>query len=245
MPSTPAADAVLSTYELLEQILLSVPIRHLCTAKGVCSTWQSVISQSLAIRKKMFLTPTATPLAPHYNDEKPWAPEYAQTVQFLPPFSQSVKLRRRRCKHDHGAPGNDWAVQKIAFVDTASVPKSTPREDNGARASFLDMFLTQPPVTVVDVLHYPIAEKIAARSKELCSIRNSSGVTMEDLGRAVRVLSRTHRAVGCGDPGEGKIGFTLVDPHVPEKLVERLKPGERFGGCAMCEAAEKKREGKI
>lgn len=59
-----AAGAVFSTYELMEEMLLHLPLPDLFILQRVSSTWQCVAKRSEAIRRKMFLLPRSTPLRP-------------------------------------------------------------------------------------------------------------------------------------------------------------------------------------
>ena len=58
-----AVSRVLSTYELLEQILLHLQLKDLFVIQRVDTTWRDLIHRSEPIRKKKFLTPSAPVLA--------------------------------------------------------------------------------------------------------------------------------------------------------------------------------------
>ncbi|KXT09269.1 hypothetical protein AC579_2127 [Pseudocercospora musae] len=52
-----AADAVLSTTELLESILEHLPMKDLLLNQRVCKKWQAVVSQSPYLQQKLFFQP--------------------------------------------------------------------------------------------------------------------------------------------------------------------------------------------
>lgn len=55
-----AATSVLDNYELLENILLHLPVLDLLLAERVSKTFQGLIAQSEEIRQALFLVPTST-----------------------------------------------------------------------------------------------------------------------------------------------------------------------------------------
>lgn len=121
MSSTPAAETVFSTNELLEQILLHLSIDDLFKTLQVSNTWQTVISRSKAIRRKMFLAPAAPPLIPTFNDTQVWAPEYAQRVHILDTFTYKYFIGTRRCQCGHRGPAQDYATLKVGLLRPSKV----------------------------------------------------------------------------------------------------------------------------
>lgn len=53
----PVTERVLSTAELLEGILLQLPMKDLLFAQEVCKSWQTVITHSVQLRRALFMEP--------------------------------------------------------------------------------------------------------------------------------------------------------------------------------------------
>lgn len=107
MQADAARQAVFNTAELLENILLRLPVRSIYSANRVCTQWKALVSTSKAVKEKLFLIPTApweilelkpenwptraATLDPAPDDailsELPQSPRYG-----APTFLQAVKL---------------------------------------------------------------------------------------------------------------------------------------------------------
>lgn len=57
-----ATAKVLGNYELLQQILLNLPLRQLLLAQEVNKAWYDVVQRSQEIRKTVFLLPSVDPI---------------------------------------------------------------------------------------------------------------------------------------------------------------------------------------
>jgi hypothetical protein len=64
-PRSPAVGEVFGTPELLEMILLGLPIRHiLASAERVCRSWKATIDGSIKLQRALFFQPL--PYGPLY-----------------------------------------------------------------------------------------------------------------------------------------------------------------------------------
>ena len=136
-PARLAQERVLTTYELLEHILLELSCRELFIVQRVSQTWHSVTKRSGPVREKMFLLASGQPIRPiqtsgvglllHYHDVL-----YSkQDIALCPaiPFDMI-----------DNAPG--FSVFSVGLGGTV--------EDNPDRtSSSRDMFISSPPLTAV------------------------------------------------------------------------------------------------
>lgn len=154
---------VLDTYELLEIILLRIPMKQLFVYQRVSKTWRSVIERSANLQKKMFLRASAEPLKPHlhrppaWNNEL-WTVNAAGDIRFNP----IVRL----AKTLHGTPGADLTLCCVALERQllhCHISETHPevfefdldldiREDESdiKGTSWKTLLITQPPITVIE-----------------------------------------------------------------------------------------------
>lgn len=110
--------------------------------------------------------------------------------------------------------------------------------------SYLRMFVTEPPVTVVDVVEETVTKlpkEANGWMKSLCSVRNPRGVTLGDVCRAAGKLRFGHEKVTGKSLDRGKFGFVVVDQSIRGSLRDRMKPGNRLGWCEARERLEKEK----
>lgn len=96
--TTPATNRVLQTYELLEAILLKLPLKNLFVVQRVNTTWKELIGRSEGIRKKMFLLADGEAIRPTKND--------GYWLHFAGPIQLNPALRVL-CDEDHHFHRND------------------------------------------------------------------------------------------------------------------------------------------
>lgn len=60
MATTQAQQAVFNTYELLEHVLLHLPLTTLILINRVCRYWHDIINGSIDIQRALFLAPMPT-----------------------------------------------------------------------------------------------------------------------------------------------------------------------------------------
>lgn len=79
----PACERVLQTAELLEAILLELPMVDLLLAQAVCKTWQDIIQRSTPIQRALFLAPPSQPQSIAYLD---WRLDDKSYYEFRSPY---------------------------------------------------------------------------------------------------------------------------------------------------------------
>jgi len=174
--STPAADAVFATSELLEQILSSLEMKDPFVVQRVCVKWRAVIRNSLCLRQKMYLAPSSV--------ESRWRQADVSEHGF------------RLTKINDGDTGNDEegiitsghlndCILQVLKYDRGDMYQT--KAVHGEMATFrhvvedsvrpnsllTNCFLTQPPAGSV-VLRYGTEEK---------ELHNAGGVTLGDIMR--------------------------------------------------------------
>ena len=70
--SKTAISKVFTNVDLMEDILLRLPIREILCVNGVCQGWQKVYNESPRIQKVLFLSPTTEHAIYYPNHEKPF-----------------------------------------------------------------------------------------------------------------------------------------------------------------------------
>lgn len=258
MPIMAAAQAVLNTYELLEQILLHLPWKEKFAVQRVSPFWKDLIQRSQILRQRMWIFSPKAPLDAIFKDASPtWPPEYSEPLVTFPDFVSTIRKRKRCCARPGHAHQYVCAVHKIYVLkrredENAVVAKPLKGSDPIGAASFDTMFLTWPPVKTLDI-HIPLDEAAAAKNNAawwtaVCSIHVATGVTTGDFMRAVEAVLASHECATGEEltPLLTKVGFGFVDPRIPvleDKQPQLpLKPLERCGlECEWCEIDEARR----
>ncbi|CZT14202.1 uncharacterized protein RCC_00176 [Ramularia collo-cygni] len=158
-PSPSCAEKVLTTYELLENILIHLPMHNIFTCQRVSRQWQSIIQRSVRLREAMFLTSSSTPLRPEdtvYNRTVLCCWNRGQTLYraeealtFNPAASVGVAFcipRQSLLKKPFGA--FRFHLHHYPRLTIEALPEIA----QGERASWKDMFLTEPPVIAIDFM---------------------------------------------------------------------------------------------
>ncbi|KAK5710218.1 hypothetical protein LTR17_019053 [Elasticomyces elasticus] len=188
------AARVFDVPELLEAILLQLPIRHLhCTTRHVCNTWKAHISRSARIRKALFLAP-GTP-----HDVAAYA----------------SRTRAYTIRTDVGKTANVTLNPLIFCTDVAGEEASmicTIIELGAHAAVDHKMYLTQPPTRVV------VGIKVKLRGEGQSHTERISGVM---FGELVRNYKKMLERRWCGEFGrmwyeveedeDGNQSWTLPD----------------------------------
>ncbi|KAK4500861.1 hypothetical protein PRZ48_009053 [Zasmidium cellare] len=77
---------LVNTTELLEQVLLNLPLRRLLTSQRVNRVWRDTIASSHALKKKMWLLPRAPAIDDLYPEERLLAPVHDTAALTLSPL---------------------------------------------------------------------------------------------------------------------------------------------------------------
>jgi hypothetical protein len=164
MDATRRTPQALIIYEILQYILLALPIRDLLLAQRVCRQWRSLIQESQPIQRALFFVPTtmadpdtnpvsiyqfetnsllASACAPHF--EIPIHREFSGRY-VCTPYDEH---RRRYCL--------EWTIDRkdsryVFRLMLHSDPQKRHESFEYSEASWRRMFLTQPPTTEVELI---------------------------------------------------------------------------------------------
>lgn len=205
-----AAECVLELPELLERILLSVPIRDVLLSQRVSRFWQALIANSLPLQQALFFKPVTKyePFTALLLDE-----HHSNRFFNRPCLVDAVPVGDGGNHHEEIAPTlvadanpllsweNSWfkkkctnrtaAVRKAreAFGDGESTmdwdfPVS--RKMTGIQPSWKKMFLSQPPSTRVFIRH---DEGPGSEDWEISKVESDEGVKLGDISDAVRDIT--------------------------------------------------------
>lgn len=193
-----SAQGVFDTYELLERILMAVPMKQLFVVRRVSKAWKMIIERLQVLQKKMFLLADGAslkPRTPQMNSRT--LLEYEHNACLNPIFpafcehSKHVDAEEDKACAEIPFPGEyelcaNQSKRMLVSLDLASAYDSLnfKQPSNDLRS----MLLTQPPVTAVDYEFYEALEKKdqdaeAHAMDDLlwCTIYSTSGVTLGDL----------------------------------------------------------------
>jgi hypothetical protein len=159
--SNQAAHAVLSTKELLYDIVARLPFRDMVSVTGVCKSWRSTLKEDQHIQQALFLKPMEVRdvLCDNIllNDlERPMLIEDGQVVSQLHPYLPRI------CGDFEPTREGLWCLE---------VSKKSHYPDVTWRA----MFITQPPCKLVTVKHHTI------HGTERFTYERDTGVTLGEL----------------------------------------------------------------
>ena len=189
------ATTVLATYELLENILLNLPIKDLFIIQRVDSTWRDLIQRSDPLQHKMFLRPAGDVLHP---DAKRLKYE-AETIHINPGLVNRCFFCDGPNKPAKFPPGRfSCALFDKGDGNMVMHPSFSNAPVTGYRPSWHDMYLTQPPISLI--LRYATPD-----SPEL-TFRKPEGFTFGDL----RDIEAYLRAEAGGKSDGGNFFFKLA-----------------------------------
>ncbi|KAK5989085.1 hypothetical protein PT974_10583 [Cladobotryum mycophilum] len=135
--------AVISTEELLEAILIHTDMRTLLTScQGVCKFWNSVIKTSPSIQRELFFLPESPSKGPRRMNSL-LTQHFPQWFQD-PEDSQDHIMYRRKNGYSH--------FTKLSLYTSGIKNDDNPylREE----ASWRKMLTAQPPITVLGIFDY-------------------------------------------------------------------------------------------
>ncbi|KXT13584.1 hypothetical protein AC579_8093 [Pseudocercospora musae] len=187
--TTSARSKVLSTVELLEQILLGIRWNELFVLQRVSSTWRDVIQESVLVREKMYILAIEAPLQPttslHY---------YADSMKRI--TYRSDKLDTNPATKFYGSsdaglqnPLALWAVRDLSnFIQFSIGVEGTPEGLPNETASWRQMLLTKPPLPAISFDFLPDDEE----HRNKLTIYNRRGITFGDVYDWTWKLSKAH-----------------------------------------------------
>ncbi|KAK5719854.1 hypothetical protein LTR15_007126 [Elasticomyces elasticus] len=179
-PATPQ-DRLFGVAELLENVLLGLPLRDLLLSQRVCRTWRGNVKQSSMIQWALFLKPSATiTMIPHLV--------YGRTH---PPNTLPLM-----CRGKIFPTLNPLASEYLSEHDPFCRLRLTSDEllgqiaDSTSSASITNMYLTHPPMREA-WLHC----KYWAYAPCCHQLRNEAGLTVKDLVTQIKDRSQCEHEV--------------------------------------------------
>jgi hypothetical protein len=174
--STSAADAVLSTTELLEHILFHLGVEDLTLLRRVSRHWRDVMAASLVLQRAMFLAPEPELPFKWYlqwmNFGEPWryikktsgaVLEHDETVVMKSSRFNPLLYKRRPKVESRGVSNGSQSIRLYIRNNALTA---------GGTSLFSQMFVAQPPVT-----HALVGHEI--------ELHNEHGIRVADIIRAL------------------------------------------------------------
>lgn len=178
------SDTVFLATELLEKILLQLPMKDLLLAQQVCRKWKAVISESRDLQTALYLLPSETLFRWNYQ----FSPKAKLTrISLSTPHQYNVEgtsymysiatLNSLLCKEIYAVDiHNKVAILRYdGFQFNRSLAVGSPT------ASWQEMFLTQPPITKASVACYFRGQSPAYHAPGWIDVANSAGIKMWDI----------------------------------------------------------------
>lgn len=111
----PASTIVFANYDLLEDILLHLPLRHLLLSKRVCKQWESTQQTSVRVRKALFLEP--------FHAQKIYYPSASKPHWYLVPERNELALEGLLSEEDLGEDDSSHQEQYNVSYPVVPTPK--------------------------------------------------------------------------------------------------------------------------
>ena len=184
-----AAHAVLSTNELLCNIITHLPFKDIVAATGICKAWRSAIAADLAVQQALFLRPVEVKEVLVVDRlllalDKPESIDIdrctvvGQLHPFAEKFCGSIKFRAAQ-SHALPLPRGRW---RGCYMEGVSI-----FGHDHLDGSWRDMFLTQPPCTRAYIEVYQLISWNYNRPRYVeplgpgFSLENDHGVKLGEL----------------------------------------------------------------
>ncbi|KAF2162094.1 hypothetical protein M409DRAFT_27471 [Zasmidium cellare ATCC 36951] len=211
-----AADAVFNTAELIEKILVDVPLKTLLTSQRVSKQWKATIAGSKEIQKKLFFTPAVAKRAfrkfeyldDEYADDEEcmfdyWFRTYAVESVALDTVEPGMRVALQASlnplfkvtstfdsdSHPHNR-ADCGELIVVASKDLLAFITQTAKYSNSfLEPSYLDMFLCQPPANAV---------KLRCGGR-IIVVRRQMGLRIRDIVEMCDKMSQEFETEGHGD----------------------------------------------
>lgn len=174
-----ASAAAFDTFELLEMIIVQLPVHDILVARAVCRNWNSLIESSLQIRRSTFRAPNGGEyLALVKRQPNAWpVPVRMSPADYTvcPLLGSTVKTQSATYFNiDRQA----ISLPRIQLLELAGSLSVTP--------FFRSLLLTRPPCTAVSLMNDVNAS--LGTGVHIASLRNEQGVTVGLLADTVKTL---------------------------------------------------------
>ncbi|KXT00856.1 hypothetical protein AC578_960 [Pseudocercospora eumusae] len=220
---------VFAVAELLELILLQLPMKDILVHQRTCKAVCDAVAGPEALKKKLFLLPAGPVIEPIDNDaeSKSWTLSCLEYPSVNVKFNPATLVERmavdsgqihedHRTSYDLGAwPPAVVSVDEFYFtshwkIEIHVIPAKRQSWDRGVLtdgATWRNMFLTQPPISAISFCNdYINAIKAAVEPWEIhepfLTFWNPTGLRIGDLHREVRELQDRYpnpESYGRGD----------------------------------------------
>jgi hypothetical protein len=191
---------VLGTVELLEAIIVAVPVRDILRANGVSRQWQAVIQGSLQLQQSLFMVPVEpSEIRHHKYGGSDWFKYVFVSPQATLPralyMGVTTAVANPLCVE--GWPSDEQSDECGMLLRVRNSFKDLPRDCWMTR-----MQLTQPPTQEIKVYW-------SADHRRMCddesTISVNTGVTLEDLLTSARHYEIEHVCdqAGCDQQSRG------------------------------------------
>ncbi|KAK8155192.1 hypothetical protein BKA80DRAFT_313232 [Phyllosticta citrichinensis] len=176
-----AAHQVLSTIELLEQVLLQLPFQSLISAHQVCHIWNATIRHSTTLQRELFLAPVPCRRGKHQNASLKDVPlnhgDLKKSPRIVKPQLNKLLAKKFRLgilndpeeDYDGGyMPMVSYGGDTILRGDRAHDPKE---------ASWRKMLITQPPARRVEIAVFHVEDGLTEKD----CVSDEEGVRMGQM----------------------------------------------------------------
>ena len=189
------ANSIFGTHELLERVLIHLPIRDLFVLQRISTKFSVVVQRFHLIRERMFLRADGDVLRPNPNHQNPDIDELSPGCEVVMRLNPAAGLFRNglhhnacvspECGRQHWAnyefsvlPGYVNICIEIMPVYQSGHPDCIPIGYYAPEASWRKIFATQPPVTAVIFLDLDLDEAVYYCSRgHVLTVRNPEGIT--------------------------------------------------------------------
>ena len=188
-----ATDAVVSTTELLEMILVDLPLNDILIARAVCQHWNSLINSSLRLRRANFRASDGRgylSLHPYQH-----GPDFLLHPLLAPSsggFHVCPILGSRKLDQPHSNASETWATHMdLHEISISSSLLNEIAKERTQCPALQSMFLTQPPCTTIS-----LNIRGTAMCESLITLREESGITIGVVAEiAEKALTQAQRCV--------------------------------------------------
>ena len=243
-----ASARAFDNYEMLESILLQLPIKDLYMAKSVAPSWHDLICYSKSVQKRMFLLPDGNPQS--FTQEEPdsggLGPIYTGRLRLNPALG--LHCAQGRCEHRSEIvfktpqkPGSFClSISARGQDDLILVNVALGASQSGKDDSCHGLLITQPPITAAGVwLPSEDSGGNELYPAGVCTIYRSTGLTIGDLYDTWARFIAQCESPPVDLPGsqelwaKPEIGFTVLVP-CERSLYNALNIGVEEGTAGRC-----------
>ncbi|KAK3710852.1 hypothetical protein LTR37_010076 [Vermiconidia calcicola] len=198
------AEAVLLTTELLEKILLFLPMKDALFAQRVSRKWNAVISESIALQKKLFLLPEKTTNRVRFEFEH--GDRNCRITKVDPNTAVDNRGVRDTANHLVVRRVTDVAIfnplllhdpfglhpisRRTRLGYPAGAHFGLPPVELPRQASFYKMLLTQPPLRKATAYHVNHIHRRCENQHRGDKVENEAGLTALDLVTSGRLVEQ-------------------------------------------------------